>query len=438
MSFLAVIPQLIVTAATTVEQVGAELTAADVEAAANTTGIAVAAGDEVSVAVAAFFSAHALDYQALSTEAQDFHQQFADALKGAGSSYSGTEAANASPMQSGAAQGGAANAPAQTLLAGPLLGNRGESMSPWRVGGAGGGGGGLSNGSFGSGANGGALFPAAVAGGQGRGGAAEETSTRSGLGRSAVPVSEEPAAAAGAGREAARGPETQQSDHKDDHEDEHKGESRSGHGNDGPMTMTGPDTSRLTNGSERKVWQALTEQLEAEDLVIIGQRVTDHLKDHEIDFIVAIEGAGIVCLEVKGGEVWHDGTSWWQKRRGKEVRIEPVRQVRESCYALRNFVERDPRWTRGRLRWDHIVVLPNTDVPEDFALPECPRWKIVDRSQLPTLARRLRHMLVYQELDRPKLDTKGINQLQAALGGRGLPRRKDSNLRIVEDEDAVA
>jgi hypothetical protein len=34
--------------------------------------------------------------------------------------------------------------------------------------------------------------------------------------------------------------------------------------------------------------------------VVPGQRVTDHLKDHEIDFVVAIEGAGIVCLEVKG------------------------------------------------------------------------------------------------------------------------------------------
>jgi hypothetical protein len=431
MSFLAVIPELIVSAATNVESIGSEITAADVEAAASTTGIAVAAGDEVSVAVAAFFSAHALDFQDLSAEAQQFHQQFTDALKGAGSSYSDTEAANASPMQSAPVEG-AVNAPAQTLLAGPLFGNRADSMSPWQVGGAGGGGGGLANGSFGNGANGAALFPAAVAGGQGRGAAAEETSTRSGLRPSGAPLNEEPQTAGG-GREAARGPETQQGDHKGDQ----KGDSRSGHGNDGPLTITRPDTSRLTNGSERKVWQALTEQLEAEDLVIIGQRVTDHLKDHEIDFIVAIEGAGIVCVEVKGGEVWHDGTHWWQKRRGKEVKIEPVRQVREACYALRNFVERDPRWTRGRLRWDHIVVLPNTDVPEDFALPECPRWKVVDRSQLPTLARRLRHMLVYQELDRPKLDKKGIDQLQAALGGRGLPRRKGS-LRVVEDEDAVA
>lgn len=428
MSLLAVIPQFIVTAATTVEQVGAELTAADIEAAANTTGIAVAATDDVSLAVAAFFSAHAADYQTLASEAQDFHQQFADALKGAGGSYSATEAANAAPMESAPVEDGG-SAPAQTLLSGPRFGNRAGGMSPWRVGG----GGGASFGSVGAAGAAGMLFPAAAAGGQvGVAGAREEASARRGAEeRSRLPLSEEPAPAAGA-REAARGPEAQQS------EEEEKGEPRPERRHDGPLTIARPDTSRLTNGAERKVWEALSEQLDAEDLVIIGQRVTDHLKDHEIDFIVAIEGAGIVCVEVKGGEVWHDGTHWWQKRRGREVKIEPVRQVRESCYALRNFVERDPRWTRGRLRWDHIVVLPNTDVPEDFALPECPRWKIIDRTQLSTIARRLRHMLVYQELDRPKLDKKGIDQLQAALGGRGLPRRKDSALRVVEDEDAVA
>ncbi len=427
MSLLAVIPQLIVTAATTVEQVGAELTAADIEAAANTTGIAVAATDDVSLAVAAFFSAHASDYQELASEAQQFHQDFADALKGAGSSYSAQEAANAAPMESAPAEGGG-GASAQLLQSGPLFGGRAGGAVPWRVGG------GASFGGVGAGGAAGMLFPAAGAGGQvGVAGAREEeASTRRLAERSRLPLTEEEAAPAAGSREAARGPETEPS--------EQKSESRSERRHEGPLTIARPDTSRLTNGAERKVWQALTEQLEAEDLVIIGQRVTDHLKDHEIDFIVAIEGAGIVCVEVKGGEVWHDGTHWWQKRRGREVKIEPVRQVRESCYALRNFVERDPRWTRGRLRWDHIVVLPNTDVPEDFALPECPRWKIIDRSQLSSIARRLRHVLVYQELDRPKLDKKGIVQLQAALGGRGFIQRKDSNLRIVEnqDEDAVA
>lgn len=203
------------------------------------------------------------------------------------------------------------------------------------------------------------------------------------------------------------------------------------------MTITLPEHPRLANETERKVWQLLVEQLGEQDLLIAGQRVTDHLKDHEIDFVVAIEGAGIVCVEVKGGEVWHDGDTWWQQSRGGHVKtIEPVRQAREACYALRNFIESDPRWTQGRLRWDHVVVLPDSQLPQHFALPECPRWKVIDRDDLPTLSARLRDVLLKHEIDRPLLTGQGIDQLQTALNGRGLPQR-DVVARALENEAAA-
>jgi len=202
------------------------------------------------------------------------------------------------------------------------------------------------------------------------------------------------------------------------------------------MTITVADTPRLANGAERRVYQLLVDQLGPGDLVIPGKRVTDHLKDHEVDFFVAIEGAGVVCLEVKGGEIWHDGETWRQKRRGHEHKIDPVRQAREACYALRDFIEKDPRWSQGRLRWDHVVVLPNTDLPDDFALPECPRWKVIDRTDLPTMAAKLREILLAQELDRPYLNRDGIAQLSDALSGRGLPQRSVV-ARALENEDAA-
>ena len=202
------------------------------------------------------------------------------------------------------------------------------------------------------------------------------------------------------------------------------------------MTITVAETPRLANGAERKVWQALIDQLEPGDLVIPGKRVTDHLKDHEVDFFVAIEGAGIICVEVKGGEVWHDGETWWIKRRGHEHKMDPVRQAREACYALRDFVEKDPRWSQGRLRWDHVVVLPNTDLADDFALPDCPRWKVIDRAELPDIVAKLREVLLGQELDRPLLTRDGIEQLADALSGRGLPQRSVV-ARALENEDAA-
>ncbi|BBY44158.1 nuclease-related domain-containing DEAD/DEAH box helicase [Mycolicibacterium celeriflavum] len=202
------------------------------------------------------------------------------------------------------------------------------------------------------------------------------------------------------------------------------------------MTITPNETPRLANPAERKVYQALIEQLEPNDLLMPGQRVTDHLKDHEVDFVVAIEGAGIVCIEVKGGEVWHDGEGWRQIRGGRQHTIEPVRQAREACYALRDFIEKDPRWTQGRLRWDHVVVLPNVELPADFGLPECPRWKVIDRTDLPKLVDKLRYVLIGQELDRPLLSQAGIDQLGAALSGRGLPQR-DVVARALANEDAA-
>lgn len=202
------------------------------------------------------------------------------------------------------------------------------------------------------------------------------------------------------------------------------------------MTITPTDTPRLANRAERRVYQALIEQLQPNDLVVVGQRVTDHLKDHEVDFVVAIEGAGIVCLEVKGGEVWHDGENWRQKRGVHEHTIHPVRQAREACYALRDYIEHDPRWTQGRLRWDHVVVLPNTELPDDFALSDCPRWKVIDRNDLQDIDGKLRHVLVSQELDRPLLGRDGIDQIITALSGRGLPQR-DVVARALANEDAA-
>ena len=202
------------------------------------------------------------------------------------------------------------------------------------------------------------------------------------------------------------------------------------------MAILLPEEPRLANPAERRICAALTEQLGERDLVIAGKRVTDHLKDHEIDFLVAIEGAGIISVEVKGGEVWHDDTGWRQRRGGREYAIEPVRQAREACYALRSFIESDPRWSQGRLRWDHAIVLPNSTLPQEFDLPDCPRWKVTDRDELDSLASRLKDVLTQQELDRPLLTAAGIEQLRTALSGRGLPQR-DVVARALENEDAA-
>lgn len=200
------------------------------------------------------------------------------------------------------------------------------------------------------------------------------------------------------------------------------------------MPQMSPDDPRFVNATEETVWNLLGDQLLDEDAVIFGQRVTDHVKDHEADFVVAIEGAGIVCLEVKGGEVWHDGEYWRQGKTAK--RIEPVEQARGACYALREYVESHPAWTQGRLRWDHMVVFPHAEIADDFALPDCPRWKIIDRTQLDQLLPLIRRVPLTKQQDHPYLTATGIEQLHTALRGRGLPQR-DVVARSMENESAA-
>ncbi|MGV1089378.1 MAG: NERD domain-containing protein [Mycobacterium sp.] len=203
------------------------------------------------------------------------------------------------------------------------------------------------------------------------------------------------------------------------------------------MAITLPEQPRLANDTERKVLALLQEQLGEDDLIIASQRVTDHQKDHEIDFIVAIRDAGIICLEVKGGEVWHTGELWLQRSRGGRVKtIDPIQQVRQARYALRDFVESDPRWTQRRPRWNHVVVFPNSEFSQDFALPACPRWMVIDRNDMADLGERLRDVALSQKTDLPLLTDIAIEQLQTALSGRGLPQR-DVVARALENEDAA-
>ncbi|OOK75353.1 PE family protein [Mycobacterium kansasii] len=120
MSTLIAVPEILDSAATDLASIASTLNAADVSAAARTTGILAAAEDEVSAAIAVLFSSHAQTYQAVSAQATAFHQQFLQALTAGAAAYAGAEAANASPLAQLLA---AVNAPVQALTGRPLIGN---------------------------------------------------------------------------------------------------------------------------------------------------------------------------------------------------------------------------------------------------------------------------------------------------------------------------
>ncbi|MGH9260641.1 MAG: NERD domain-containing protein, partial [Acidimicrobiales bacterium] len=200
-----------------------------------------------------------------------------------------------------------------------------------------------------------------------------------------------------------------------------------------------PEAPRFATSSERRVWELLREQLRPEDVLFANLRITDDTKDHEADLVVAMPGAGLVVVEVKGGEVWHDGSSWCQSRGDQIRRIDPVDQARSTKYALRRYVETDPRWrqrSRGRFRWAHAVVLAHSAVADDFALPDCPRWSISGRDDLTALAGRLWDVPVRQDSANRVLDGPDVELLAEILRGRNLPQRDQVAHAVERDEIA--
>ena len=67
-----------------------------------------------------------------------------------------------------------------------------------------------------------------------------------------------------------------------------------------------PEAPEFTTQSEQMVW----ERLRGSDLLAANLRVADATKDHELDLVVGLEGRGVVVVEVKGGVVRHDGSTW--------------------------------------------------------------------------------------------------------------------------------
>lgn len=129
MSFLAVTPDWVTSAAADLENIGSALHRANAAAALPTTGVAAAAADEVSATIAELFAGFGQEYQALNTQVSAFQQQFVLLLGSSAGSYASAEASAASVLDPVL---DAINAPTQLLLGRPLIGDgvAGTAASP--------------------------------------------------------------------------------------------------------------------------------------------------------------------------------------------------------------------------------------------------------------------------------------------------------------------
>ncbi len=130
MSFLVATPELVTAAADNLAGIRTALGSAAAAAAGPTTGVVAAASDEVSAAISQLFGSYGQQFQALNRQATAFHAEFVSLLNGGAAAYVAAEAASASPLQSVL---DAVNAPTQTLLGRPLIGNGANGQDGHRV-----------------------------------------------------------------------------------------------------------------------------------------------------------------------------------------------------------------------------------------------------------------------------------------------------------------
>lgn len=108
MSYLVTMPDRVTAAAENLAGIGSSLQEVTTAASAPTTGIAAAAADEVSAAVAQLFGGFGAEFQYVSNQGAVFHAEFVRLLNGSAAAYLSTDIANAAQTL--------VNAPARSLL----------------------------------------------------------------------------------------------------------------------------------------------------------------------------------------------------------------------------------------------------------------------------------------------------------------------------------
>ncbi len=96
-------------------------------------------------------------------------------------------------------------------------------------------------------------------------------------------------------------------------------------------------------------------------------------RDGESDFVVLHPDYGMLCIEVKGGEVGFQGGHWVRHVRRRARRIkDPFEQALAQKHTLVQRVNRSEGWRRlglGRMLCRHAVLLPDVASANPVALP---------------------------------------------------------------------
>ena len=179
-----------------------------------------------------------------------------------------------------------------------------------------------------------------------------------------------------------------------------------------------PETPDFAAESERVVWQALRNQLPDDAALITNLNITDTRGDYEADLVVLWPGAGIVVIEVKGGQVSRNANGEWvQSSRGSSGVIYPVERVRKTKFAIRNYIRKHT--SMNTIEVEHMVAFPYTPFTPDFAAPDCPREMVLDKHDIAERpAELIRAMLTGKAGRPPAVGAEEVARIVDLLTGR--------------------
>jgi phosphoglycolate phosphatase-like HAD superfamily hydrolase len=186
--------------------------------------------------------------------------------------------------------------------------------------------------------------------------------------------------------------------------------------------------------AERRVWEALRDQLPDDAALLHSVMLTERAVEHEADLVVAWPGVGIAVIEVKGGQVSrHDG-QWYQSSGGNTRPLrDPVRQAQDCKHVLRRLLA-ERHSAAAAARRAHLVAFPFTDIRPGWGYAGCTRDMILARNNLATSADRIHTAIDRHGAGHAPLTGDGLESLLEVLEGE-LPEQT-SLLSWAEENEA--
>jgi hypothetical protein len=146
------------------------------------------------------------------------------------------------------------------------------------------------------------------------------------------------------------------------------------------MPICRPEFPNFKSKGEERVWKMLVDTLPKNATIFQNQKLSLYGRSLEIDTFVVLPGHGMVCIEVKGGqvEVLADGNvkTYYQ---GRSEIVNPQDQCDDYISALKNAVKNDPELTNPRIAW--LAIFPDTELP----IGTQKRTRYMDKSDLHNL-----------------------------------------------------